>query len=201
MNPSFEFDEVEHFTAGTLGPKGQRVFYLQTRSDGVLVTVKVEKQQVSALAEYLDSVLEELPDSGDVEQPTMMDLLEPVQPVWVVAQMAVAYDGDDDRIVLMLEELVASDFDDDFEDFDPDADLADDLDDDLDDDIADIDDGIGEFGDGTEVEPATLRVRLTRGQTRALIERARGLVAAGRPPCRFCGRPLDGSDDWCPCWN
>lgn len=183
MNPSFDFGDVEHFTAGTLGPKGQRVFYLQARSDGVLVTVKVEKQQVAALADYLDTVLEELADTPSSDQPTMMDLLEPVQPVWAVAQMGVAYDGDDDRIVLMVEELTDAAFDDD-------------TDDDL---LSDDRDEFEEEED--DDEPATLRVRLTRGQTRALVERARSLVASGRPPCAYCGRPLDGPDQWCPCWN
>ena len=30
-NPSFEVDSPDHFTAGAVGPPGQRVFYLQSR--------------------------------------------------------------------------------------------------------------------------------------------------------------------------
>ena len=31
MNESFSFDDLEFFTVGTLGPRGERVFYLQGR--------------------------------------------------------------------------------------------------------------------------------------------------------------------------
>ena len=36
-----------------------------------------------------------------------------------------------------------------------------------------------------------LRVRLTPQATRAFIDRAQRVVAAGRPPCPLCGQPLD----------
>ena len=45
-----------------LGPTGQRVFLLQGRQGSLTVTVKLEKQQVAALSQYLAKVLEELPD-------------------------------------------------------------------------------------------------------------------------------------------
>ena len=50
MSASFSFDDVEHFTVGTLGPRGERVFYLQGRAEGELVSLRLEKQQVAALA-------------------------------------------------------------------------------------------------------------------------------------------------------
>jgi hypothetical protein len=31
VSASFEFDGPDHFTAGAMGPPGQRVFYLQAR--------------------------------------------------------------------------------------------------------------------------------------------------------------------------
>ena len=70
MSDSFNFDSAEIFTVGTLGPKGQRVFYLQCRSESKLVSLKLEKQQVAALAEYLERVLDELPDAIVGEPPT-----------------------------------------------------------------------------------------------------------------------------------
>ena len=49
---------------------------------------------------------------------------------------------------------------------------------------------------------ASARFTLTRPQVRALVTRARAVVAAGRPPCPFCLRPLEPSNrDWCPCHN
>ena len=49
MSASFEFGAPDHFTAGAIGPPGQRVFYLQSREKGTLVTLKSEKEQVRAL--------------------------------------------------------------------------------------------------------------------------------------------------------
>src|SRR5204862_6378849 len=46
-----------------------------------------------------------------------------------------------------------------------------------------------------------LRVRLTPSATRQFIERARRVVAAGRPPCPLCGQPLDPKGHLCPRHN
>ena len=46
-----------------------------------------------------------------------------------------------------------------------------------------------------------LRVRLTPSATRDFIERARRVVAAGRPPCPLCGQPLDPKGHLCPRHN
>lgn len=42
-----------------------------------------------------------------------------------------------------------------------------------------------------------LRVLLTRGQVQAFIVRAATLVAAGRPTCPLCGRPIDPDGHLC----
>jgi uncharacterized repeat protein (TIGR03847 family) len=44
---------------------------------------------------------------------------------------------------------------------------------------------------------ASGRVHLTRSQVAAFVERARGLVEAGRPTCRFCGRPMNPGGHRC----
>ena len=46
--------------------------------------------------------------------------------------------------------------------------------------------------------PPLLRVRLTGAAARAFVERAQAVVAAGRPPCPFCGGPLDAGGHVCP---
>jgi uncharacterized repeat protein (TIGR03847 family) len=46
-----------------------------------------------------------------------------------------------------------------------------------------------------------LRVRLTPDAARAFIERARKVVASGRPPCPLCGQPLDAKGHLCPRHN
>ncbi|HEX7097326.1 MAG TPA: DUF3090 family protein, partial [Acidimicrobiales bacterium] len=74
---SFDLQEPDHFTTGAIGPKGQRVFYLQAREGDLVVTLKVEKQQVGALADYLERMLEDLPSTGPPTPPAAPELVEP----------------------------------------------------------------------------------------------------------------------------
>jgi len=50
----------------------------------------------------------------------------------------------------------------------------------------------------SEEGPPLLRVRLPGPAARAFVKRALVLVAAGRPPCPFCGGPLDPEGHVCP---
>ena len=106
---SFEFDEVDRLTAGTIGPPGQRVFYLQAAAGGDVVTLKVEKGQVAALVTYITTLLSDLPPTE--AETREMDLIEPVVPEWVVGALGVSYDEDTDRVVLVAEELIVRDED------------------------------------------------------------------------------------------
>ena len=49
-------------------------------------------------------------------------------------------------------------------------------------------------------DTTSLRVRLSRAQVAALVERTVELVEAGRPPCPICGNPK-GPDHACPRTN
>jgi uncharacterized repeat protein (TIGR03847 family) len=105
MSASFEFVAPDHFTAGSIGPPGQRVFYLQSREKGTLVTLKSEKEQVRALAQYLSGLLEKLPAVATATPPAPA-LLEPIDAVWIVASIAVGYDEARDRILVVANELL-----------------------------------------------------------------------------------------------
>jgi uncharacterized repeat protein (TIGR03847 family) len=102
-----EYLDPAVFTAGTIGPPGQRVFYLQAGDNGAVSSVRLEKQQVIALAEYLAGMLHDLPAPSDV--PPAPELIEPVVAEWTVGNIGVAYDNDLDRIIIVAEELVAED--------------------------------------------------------------------------------------------
>jgi uncharacterized repeat protein (TIGR03847 family) len=105
MSESFEFVAPDHFTAGAVGPPGQRVFYLQSREKSTLLTLKSEKEQVRALAQYLAGLLEKLPGGGAVA-PRAAALLEPLEAAWIVASIAVGYDEARDRILVVANELL-----------------------------------------------------------------------------------------------
>jgi len=110
VNEPLDLGDLDRFTVGTVGPVGRRVFLLQCRNSSVTLTVKVEKQQVSVLAEYLVRLLGDLPSPGDV--PSDMELEDSEgEPRWSVGTLAVSYDEDSDRIILVAEELVAEDED------------------------------------------------------------------------------------------
>ena len=105
-----EYLDPAGFTAGTIGPPGRRVFYLQAQDAGVVSSVRLEKQQVAALAEYLAGMLHDLPAPSPVTPAP--DLVEPVVAEWTVGNIGVAYDNDLDRIVIVAEELVPDEVDD-----------------------------------------------------------------------------------------
>jgi uncharacterized repeat protein (TIGR03847 family) len=159
---SFDLPSPDVFTAGTVGPPGQRVFYLQTRDDQLVVSVRCEKQQVAALADYFDGLLDDLEPAPYGIAGGDLRLAEPVQEIWTVGAIGVAYDEPADRIVVVLEELTDDD----------------------------------EAEDG-----ASVKVRLNRAQVAAFVSHARQLVEAGRPPCRFCGLPVDPDGHPCPRMN
>lgn len=105
----FDLPDVERFTAGTVGPPGSRVFYLQAVGGGEVVTLRLEKQQVAALAQYLAELLHDLPSPADAEVPTDLELVEPVQERWIAGQLGVVFDESRDRMVVRADELVPDD--------------------------------------------------------------------------------------------
>ena len=104
MSSSFDITEVDHLTTGTIGPPGERIFFLQARQGAQVVSLRLEKTQVAALCRYLEEMLADLPPAEPL--PTEMDLIEPVVAEWVVASLGVSYEEDDDGFVLVAEELV-----------------------------------------------------------------------------------------------
>lgn len=107
MSSSFDLGSVDRLTVGTVGPAGQRVFYLQATSGAQVVTLKLEKTQVAALVAYLATLLSDLPSPDTL--PTEMDLVEPVVAEWVIGALGVSYLEDRDRILVQAEEMVEDD--------------------------------------------------------------------------------------------
>lgn len=104
MNRSFELESPDHFTAGALGPPGERIFYLQAREGPTLLTLRAEKEQVRGLGTYLERLLAKLsPPEG--ERPEV-ELLEPIAAAWVVGTIGVGHDEAHDRIIVVATELV-----------------------------------------------------------------------------------------------
>ncbi len=99
-----EFRNPDLFTTGTTGPPGHRVFFLQVAEEGRVMSLRLEKQQVAALADSLEGMLDDVgePDGASSRD---LDLLEPPAAEWTVGVLGVAYDPSADRILVAAQEL------------------------------------------------------------------------------------------------
>jgi len=107
-----------HITTGAVGPPGQRVFYLQGRSEDLLVTLILEKQQVQSLAIGLEQFLADLqrrlpdlPEASAEFQEEDMRLEEPLEPLFRVGHIGLGYDEEQDLLVLVAREIQPPDAD------------------------------------------------------------------------------------------
>jgi uncharacterized repeat protein (TIGR03847 family) len=177
-----DLGEVERFVAGAVGPPGKRTFLLQGRGDDRLVTVVVEKQQVSMLArgviQLLDQIATQTPDEPEDPLAVASARLaisrfeEPHTPLFRVRQLGIGYDRDSHRIVFELHEWPDEDDDDDEVEGLPDPD-----------------------------ERRVLRLQVTRVRARAMALVGLDAVRAGRPICPLCQLPRDPDGHKCPSVN
>jgi uncharacterized repeat protein (TIGR03847 family) len=112
-NPTIELDPVTHITAGAVGQPGQRTFYIQAEKGIDRLTLLCEKEQVSALADAIDEMVQNLETEFNVERhqdlkvdESEMGLKEPVEPLFRVGAMGLGYDANRDRILLVAQEAL-----------------------------------------------------------------------------------------------
>jgi uncharacterized repeat protein (TIGR03847 family) len=171
VSQSFDLDPVDWVTASSIGPAGDRTFYIQARKDGQHVAVVVEKGQVRALAELAQELLARVgvtvtPDDVSSEQ----ELHGPVQPVWRAGRMSLGSDEPGEVFILEAEELLLDDdeYDDEDEGFEGDA-------------------GYDEDEELDEPDLATLRIVMDRDQLIRLAAFAAFAVEhGGRERCQVC---------------
>ncbi|RMG98600.1 MAG: DUF3090 domain-containing protein [Chloroflexi bacterium] len=116
MARHIELNPVSFLTVGTIGPPGQRVFYLQGGRGPEVVSLIIEKEQAIMLANSFESLLVELqekfPATATPEQEplwTDMRLREPVNALFRVGNMGLGYNEDTDQVVVVAYELVGED--------------------------------------------------------------------------------------------
>jgi uncharacterized repeat protein (TIGR03847 family) len=108
----YDFDPVDRVTTGAVGVPGQRTFYLQARRGGQLISLVVEKVEVSALAEAIEQLLEQLSErnpllstSEDALGFTNMSLEEPLEETFRVGRLGLGYDDDRDLLVIIAQSI------------------------------------------------------------------------------------------------
>lgn len=96
--PSHVFEYPERFVVGTVGQPGERAFYLQASADGAVVTVGLEKAEVSALAQGMVTLLESVGHTGPRTVTTRpvdrAPLDTPFSEDFHVNELSVAWDGE-----------------------------------------------------------------------------------------------------------
>src|SRR4051812_14176825 len=175
------FDPPERFIAGTVGPPGQRTFFLQARTGARVTSVALEKQQVSVLAERIDELLDEL--LAVVEGETTIPAMPPValedndpleQPIveeFRAGTMTLSWDAADERGVVEGDAYAEE---------------------------AEAEPAAPEEAPVAAAPEEVLVARLPAGLARAFSKRAEAVVKAGREPCPFCGGPLAPRGHLCP---
>jgi uncharacterized repeat protein (TIGR03847 family) len=167
------FRQPERFVAGTVGEPGDRSFYLQAIQDSRTISVLLEKQQVSVLAERISALLDEVArrfgaepaeeaPGGDLDP-----LAVPLEEEFRVGTMGLGWDAESRSIVIELLAVTEEE----------------------------VDESV--VLDDTEEGPDALRVFLSPVQARAFAARAEKVVSAGRPPCPLCAEPLSADGHIC----
>jgi uncharacterized repeat protein (TIGR03847 family) len=192
------FEAPDRFVTGTVGHPGQRTFFLQAIQGGRIASVALEKIQVAVLAERIAAVLGELErrgiagavdvtPSGDDDRP----LDEPLREEFRVGTLTISWDNDEAELLVEARSITEEEDEED-EDEDEASDEAEEAIENL---LAPDEDDVP---DDSPVGPDVLRVRLSPAMALGFARRARRVVEAGRPPCPFCGQPLNPEGHLCP---
>lgn len=171
------YDSPDRFVTGTVGPPGDRTFFLQAREGARITSVALEKEQVAVLAERLRELLTQVeegpstltrivvaaasgtdPDPADKVGDTA-PLDQPIEEEFRVGTMTLAWDKGTQAVV--VEAFAATESEDD------------------------------------EASEA-LVVTITPTMAQDFASRARFVVGAGRASCQFCGNPIDPEGHLCP---
>lgn len=165
-----EFNPVLRITAGSVGPPGDRAFFIQAsgiQASGIQATLSFgcEKAQLAALAVELDRLLGYVASEHGENQDAVHDLLsagmdlEDGVLVWRIGAISVRYDAERDGMELQLRELL---------------------------------------DESTTRGPSEARLWGTRAQMRALSVQAAHSVEGGRPICPYCTLPINPEGHDCP---
>ncbi|WP_310963498.1 DUF3090 family protein [Nocardioides terrisoli] len=189
------YDPPDRFVAGTVGPPGQRTFFLQARAGTRLTSVALEKQQVEILGERVDELLDELMQAdpgagapgGDPSRPPIIPALtpaelvdsapldQPIEEEFRAGTITLSWDPEDARVVIEVFPVT-------------DAEVP----------IETDEEQLLELPLAEPEPDEVFLVRLPAPMARAFATRTASVVAAGREQCQFCGGPIDPDGHLCP---
>ena len=99
-----ELSQADFVTIDTIGPPGQRTFYLQATQEDLMITVIIEKEQAAALAFAAGSALDQLGEPTGEPDLSGMDLIQPFDPLFRAARLELSYDQSSDKFIVSADE-------------------------------------------------------------------------------------------------
>jgi uncharacterized repeat protein (TIGR03847 family) len=106
------FYNVKSITVDAIGEPGQRVFFLQAKDDDQALSFILEKVQVESLSVAIARLLAEVSkqqtivDEKDFAfEEESMHIQPPVDPLFRIGEMGMAFEDEDQKIVLVLQEV------------------------------------------------------------------------------------------------
>lgn len=171
--PLIEYVDPDRFVAGTVGPAGQRTFFLQAVEGRRVTSVSLEKAQVAMLAERIDELLDQIDATEDVApvEPDNEPLTTPIDDEFRVGTLTLAWDPETDRVIVECLDSTVS---------------------------VEVDESGAPSVEVDEPDSTMLRVCVPPAVAREFTRRATALIEQGRPPCPLCGDPLDPAGHVCP---
>lgn len=109
-----DLNPVAYITVDAIGKPGQRVFYIQGwQDDSQVYTLILEKSQLQSLSlgveQFLAEIQQKYPDlveASKVYDEEKMHITPPVDPLFRVGELGLAYDAEQDLIVLVAREIL-----------------------------------------------------------------------------------------------
>lgn len=192
--PRIEIDlnPVSHITTDAIGQPGKRVFYIQGRKNEQVVTLIVEKVQIQTLAlgveEFLSEIAQRFPDtpaaSNEYEE-DIMRIYPPVDPLFRVGELALAYDSDSDLAILIAKEVASGEAAN--QEQAEEGELE-----------AEAEEAAPEVPEEEDEDTNVVRFWCSRAQLNAMCRWGLEVSGRGRPICPYCGQPMDPSGHFCP---
>lgn len=117
-NIDLQLDPVDHITVDAIGKPGNRIFYLQGRKGPDIITLIIEKIQLQSIIIGIKDFLEEigkqyqnLTDPSPDYEEEKMQITPPVDPLFRVGEMGLAYEESTDKVCIIAKEILGDEKD------------------------------------------------------------------------------------------
>jgi uncharacterized repeat protein (TIGR03847 family) len=177
-----DFDPVDEIGVGTVGPAGQRQFFLRATGAGRSVVLFCEKFHIQGLVGRIQQLLASQGRELNVGAgPAAPPPAEAGAPEWTIGELGLGFHESKSRFVIVAREAPAAGSS-----------------------PSEEEEGAGSASgadEGSAEDLSTARFWVDEGQVRTFVSQASSVLSAGRPSCPRCGLPMDPEGHPCPASN